>query len=84
MDANPLVAFRVDSTKWYTGAGVVEDINDLLHGVESGSWIDSSIGGVAASLDLLGLCVDSLGSVVSWGVAWLMDRHDGQREGCLR
>src|SRR3954469_4012270 len=70
---NPLVAARQDSTTAWTGFGIAEDINDLIHGVESGSWIDSAIGGFAASMDALQLVTDPLGALVSWGVAWLME-----------
>jgi hypothetical protein len=72
-DANSLLADRVDSTTWYTGAGIVEDVNDLIAGFESGSWIDAGIGGLAASMDLLAVCTDPLGALASWGVAWLIE-----------
>lgn len=71
--ANPLVAARVDSTQWYSGVGLAESIADIVVGVESGSWIDTTIGGVSGSLEALGLVVDPLGSLVSWGVAWLLE-----------
>src|SRR3712207_7075461 len=45
-EGNPLVAARVDATRWYTGAGLVEDVNDLATGSSSGSWIDPTIGGI--------------------------------------
>jgi hypothetical protein len=71
--ATPLVAARVDSTTWYAGAGLVEDVHDLITAYESGSWIDQTIGGVATSMDLLGACTDPLGTVASWGVSWLIE-----------
>lgn len=71
--ANPLVVGRVDSTQWYSGLGIAESVADIVSGVESGSWIDGTIGGVSGSLDALGLVVDPLGSLVSWGVAWLLE-----------
>jgi uncharacterized protein YukE len=71
--ANPLIALRVDSTTAYTGAGLIEDVHDLISAYESGSWIDATIGGVATSMDLLGACTDPLGTVASWGVSWLIE-----------
>src|SRR3954462_8260343 len=71
--ANPLVAGGVDTTRWYTGAGLIEDVDDLAHGVESGSWVDPAIGGVGTALDTLAVCVDPLGALAAWGVAWLME-----------
>ncbi|SBT69006.1 Phosphatidylinositol 3-and 4-kinase [Micromonospora sediminicola] len=71
--ANPLVAARQDTTTGYSGIGIVESLVDLRDGIESGSWIDSTIGGVGTSLEVLATCVDPIGSVVSWGVAWLIE-----------
>ncbi|MGC5031098.1 WXG100 family type VII secretion target [Micromonospora sp. DT229] len=71
--ANPLVAPRIDSTRWYSGLGLVEEINGTVAGIESGSWIDTTIGGVATSLDALATVLDPLGSLVSWGVGWLLE-----------
>ncbi|MEE6257572.1 ADP-ribosyltransferase [Plantactinospora sonchi] len=71
--ANPLVAARVDSTEWYTGLGIGEGVADLVNGIESGSWVDTTIGGLSTSLEALGLVVDPIGSLVSYGVSWLME-----------
>ena len=73
MSTNPLVAPVQDSTRWYTGLGLVEDAADLTRGIQNDSWVDGSLGGVGASLDMLSLAVDPLGTLVSWGVAWLME-----------
>jgi hypothetical protein len=80
--AVPLVAERVDSTEWYTGVGIAESITELVRGVESGSWVDGTIGGVGTSLEALGTIVDPLGSVASWGIAWLME-HVGPLSSAL-
>src|SRR5205814_3087948 len=50
-----------------------EDVGDLVTGIRSGNWIDTSIGGFAASMDALAFVTDPLGTLVSWGVAWLME-----------
>src|SRR5206468_3217658 len=71
--ANPLLARRVDSSTCYIGAGIVEDVHDLIASYQSGTWIDQSLGGVATSMDLLGACVDPLGTVAAWGVSWLLE-----------
>jgi hypothetical protein len=72
-DANPLVAARQDSTAWSSGIWLVEDVAALVDGVCSGSWIDASIGGFAASMDALAVVTDPLGALVSMGVAWLIE-----------
>jgi hypothetical protein len=70
--SNPLVAPRRDSTDIWDGFGLAEDIRDLSHGISSGNWVDLTLGGFA-SIDALGFITDPLGSLVSWGVAWLME-----------
>jgi hypothetical protein len=52
---------------------LVESVSDTVAGIEAGSWIDSTIGGVATGMDALATVLDPLGSLVSWGVAWLME-----------
>ncbi|MEV4758011.1 hypothetical protein AB0J86_23245 [Micromonospora sp. NPDC049559] len=71
--ANPLVEARVDSTGGWTGIGLAEDIQLLVSAFEGGSWIDGTIGGFAAGLDVLATVTDPLGQLVSWGVAWLIE-----------
>lgn len=73
MSTNPLVAQARDSTQWYTGLGLVEDAADITNGIQNNSWVDGTLGGVGASLDILGMALDPIGSLVSWGVAWLME-----------
>jgi uncharacterized protein YukE len=70
---NPLVAPRQDSTGWDDGIWIVEDLSTVMAGFRSGSWIDTSIGGFAASMDALAVVTDPLGSLVSMGLAWLME-----------
>ncbi|WP_433830218.1 eCIS core domain-containing protein [Actinoplanes sp. CA-015351] len=55
------------------GIGLAEDAQQLAAGIRSQNWVDSAIGGVGVSLEGLSLAVDPLGTVASWGVAWLME-----------
>ncbi|MEV6598276.1 WXG100 family type VII secretion target [Actinoplanes sp. NPDC051346] len=73
MTDNPLVAQAHSSTTWYTGLGLVEDAAQISSGIHDNSWVDGTLGGVGASLDVLGLAIDPLGSLVAWGVGWLME-----------
>nr|WP_221382999.1 hypothetical protein [Actinoplanes polyasparticus] len=70
---NPLVAAEQSSTTWYTGLGLVESAAQVSTGIQDNSWVDGTLGGVGGSLDILGLAIDPLGSLVSWGVSWLME-----------
>jgi hypothetical protein len=70
---NPLVAAARSSTIWYTGLGLAEDAAQISNGIHDNSWVDGTLGGVGGSLDVLGLVIDPLGSLVAWGVSWLME-----------
>jgi hypothetical protein len=70
---NALVAREHSSTTWYTGLGLVDDAAQVSRGIHDHSWVDGTIGGVGTSLDVLGMVVDPLGSLVAWGVSWLME-----------
>jgi hypothetical protein len=73
MSGNPLVAEAQSSTAWYTGLGLVEDAAQVSSGIRDNSWVDGTLGGVGGSLDVLGMVIDPLGSLVAWGVSWLME-----------
>ncbi|MET8148281.1 WXG100 family type VII secretion target [Actinoplanes sp. NPDC049668] len=73
MSDNPLVAAPVSSTTWYTGLGLVEDAAQISSGIHDNSWVDTTLGGVGGSLDTLALVIDPVGSLVAWGVSWLME-----------
>jgi hypothetical protein len=71
--SNPLVAQAHSSTTWYTGLGLVEDAAQIAGGIHNNSWVDGTLGTVGGSLDILGMAIDPLGSLVAWGVSWLME-----------
>ncbi len=71
--SNPLVAQAHSSTTWYTGLGLVEDAAQISNGIQNNSWVDETLGTVGGALDLLGTVIDPLGSLVAWGVSWLME-----------
>ena len=73
MTDNPLVVAGHSSTTWCTGLGLVEDAARISDGIHDNSWVDGTLGGVGASLDILGMAIDPLGSLVAWGVGWLME-----------
>lgn len=70
---NPLVAQERSSTTWYTGLGLVEDAAQISSGIQNNSWVDGTLGGVGGALDIIGLALDPIGSLVAWGVSWLME-----------
>ncbi len=70
---NPLVAERQDSTTAYSGIGIVESAVDLHNGIANGSWVEGGLGLVGGGLETLSLVIDPIGTLVSYGVAWLME-----------
>jgi len=70
----PLVAVPVDPpVDPWAGVWIAEDIELIAHGVASGSWVDLTLGGVSAGLDVLALVVDPAGALLQYGVAWLIE-----------
>jgi uncharacterized protein YukE len=71
----PLVALAdpAISTDPLAGAWLAEDVETILAGVKSGSWIDTTLGAVSAGLDALAFISDPIGSLLQYGVAWIIE-----------
>jgi hypothetical protein len=74
MADNPLIATPSTSepAPW-TGVWIAEDIEQIIHGVRNGSWIDGTLGVAAAGLDGLALISDPVGALLQYGIAWLIE-----------
>ena len=70
---NPLVAERHDSTRLWSGITLVEGIVDVKNGINSGSWVSTTIGSAFVAVDAALLVVDPLGSLLSWAVAGIIE-----------
>ncbi|WP_051386130.1 WXG100 family type VII secretion target [Actinokineospora inagensis] len=70
---NPLVAERTDSTKSYTGIGVVESAVDIYNGVEDKSWIEGGLGVAGTGLEMLSLAIDPIGTLGQYAVSWVIE-----------
>ncbi len=73
---NPLIAERVDTTPWYAGITLVEGIVDVKNGIESDSWVSTTIGTAFAAVDGALLYLDPLGQMGSWIVAMCIEHID--------
>jgi hypothetical protein len=74
MPMNPLVAEPIDEpVSAWSGVWIAEDIEQIGHGVRSGSWVDGSLGLVSAGLDGLALVSDPIGTLLQYGVSWLIE-----------
>jgi uncharacterized protein YukE len=72
--ANPLVATATDApVDPWSGVWIAQDIETLRDAVKNGSWIEGTLGAVSAGLDALGFISDPIGSLLQYGVAWIID-----------
>jgi uncharacterized protein YukE len=72
--ANPLVATASGApVDPWSGVWIAEDIETLCDGVKNGSWIEGTLGAVSAGLDALALISDPIGTLLQYGVAWIID-----------
>ena len=69
----PLVAPRIDSTQWYSGATVALEIHAVAEGIRNGDWVEGGIGGLGVAAEAVGVVVDPIGALASWGVGWAME-----------
>jgi hypothetical protein len=78
---NPLVVPRIDqpSDPW-AGIWIAEDIELIVQGVRSGSWVDTSIGSVSAALDGLAFVADPFSGLLQYFAAALMEHFGPLRE----
>ncbi|MEU5154951.1 hypothetical protein [Glycomyces sp. NPDC021274] len=79
MSDNPLVADVQDSHHFWKGAGIGEDIADIVAAIKSEEWVDASLAGVGAGLSAVGF-LDPLGAIVSTGVSWLIELIEPLRD----
>jgi uncharacterized protein YukE len=70
---NPMIADVYDSTTWSTGLWLIEDGQALIDAIESGTWVDATIGGITVGLDALSTALDPLGALASMAIGWLME-----------
>lgn len=71
----PLVALAGPAGTSDPSAGVwlAEDIETIWNGVTNGSWVDATLGSVSAGLDGLALVSDPTGTLLQYGVAWIIE-----------
>jgi hypothetical protein len=71
---NPLVAPTVDTpvSPW-AGIWLADDVESIRGAVQDRSWAELSVAGASASTDVLALVADPFGSLLQYGIAWLME-----------
>lgn len=63
-----LVQGPIDTTTWASGAGLVEDGQQLAEAMGSGNWLQGSVSGLSAAGNLVVAAFDPIGTLLSWGV----------------
>ena len=81
MTINPLVVPRIDQpADFWAGIWIAEDIQLIVQGVQSGSWVDTSIGSVSAALDGLAFVADPFSGLLQYFAAALMEHFGPLRD----
>ena len=76
MSGNPLIAGPVDTTTATSGTGLIDDIVGLSTAIRDGNWVDAALNGVATVMDGLATAIDPIGSLIAWGIGWVLDHVD--------
>ena len=80
MSENSLVAQRKDSTSFWAGTGLGEDISDLSESIGQGSWVQGTLAGVGMVSDAVSLVFNPVASAVGWVAGWIIDHLPVLRE----
>ncbi|WP_026923208.1 WXG100 family type VII secretion target [Glycomyces arizonensis] len=79
MGDNHLVADVQDSHHFWKGAGIGEDIADIVSAIKSESWVDGSLAGLSTAISAVGF-LDPIGEITATGVSWLIELIEPLRE----
>ncbi|MCE7009197.1 hypothetical protein LWC34_41245 [Kibdelosporangium philippinense] len=75
--------FRLDDDNKFAGGGIVESFAELVGAVKQEGKNDAAqiaVAGVTVGLDVLGMVLDPLGTVLAAGVGWLIEHIGFLRE----
>lgn len=62
----------VDGGLWRSSP-LVDDIVGLSTAIREGNWVDAALPGVATLMDGIATAIDPLGSLIAWGIGWVLD-----------
>lgn len=78
---NPLVATSSDIPKGaaghrdgWTGLGFADDYKGIADAIDSGDWIDGSIAGLGAALNVASVVIDPFSTLLSMGIEWAIEQ----------
>lgn len=70
---NPLIATPDNSTPWYAGITIIEGIVEVKNGIESGSWVSTTIGSLGVAIDATLFVLNPIAATTSWVVAAIIE-----------
>lgn len=65
----------------YSGGGLAENAEQIRLSIQNGDWDTAGLSMMSAGVDTVGLATDPLGSLMSWGLGWLIEHVDFLRDG---
>lgn len=63
-----------------TGFAFYEDYQGISQAIDSGSWIDASIAGLGAALNVASTVIDPFSTLLSMGIEWAMEQIEPLKE----
>ncbi|GLZ77775.1 hypothetical protein Afil01_25820 [Actinorhabdospora filicis] len=58
----------------WTGLPLADDYKGIKDAIDSGSWIDGSIAGLGAALDVASIAIDPFSTLLSMGIEWAIEQ----------
>jgi len=84
---NPLVATSGDIPSGaagyrdgWTGFGFADDYKGIADAIDSGDWIDGSIAGLGAALNVASVAIDPFSTLLSMGIEWAIEQVQPLKE----
>ncbi|MER5391303.1 hypothetical protein [Saccharopolyspora sp. NPDC002686] len=65
---------------WGTGIGIAESINDISSLNEGSNWVETGLAYGGAALEVVGMAVDPIGTLLSYGLSWLIEHVEPLKE----
>lgn len=73
MSEESLVAEREDSSSFWSGTGLGEDISDLSGAISDGSWTQGALAGAGLAGDVVSLAFNPLATAIGAVTGWILE-----------
>ncbi|MFC7341693.1 hypothetical protein [Saccharopolyspora griseoalba] len=65
---------------WGQGIGIAESVSDISQLKDGSSWVESGLAWGGAAMEGVGLAVDPIGTLLSYGLSWLIEHVEPLNE----